>query len=93
MTAPLPARTLDFGTSAAASLLVKMAITFGMSERRAQMITHSLFDKPMRNEMPQNQGELDATLLVKDKKENLINNLATREQLDLRETGYERETE
>ena len=27
--------------------------------------------------MPQNQGELDATLLVEDKKENLINNLAS----------------
>ena len=27
--------------------------------------------------MPQNQGELDATLLVEDKKENLINNLVS----------------
>ena len=27
--------------------------------------------------MPQNQGELDATLLVEDKKEHLINNLAS----------------
>ena len=31
----------------------------------------------MRNEMPQNQGELDAALLVEDKKQNLINNLAS----------------
>ena len=31
----------------------------------------------MKYEMPQNQGELDATLLVEDKKENLINNLAS----------------
>ena len=77
MTAPPPARTLDFGASATASLLVKMTITFGMSERRDQMITYSLFDKLMRNEMPQNQGELDATLLIEDKKENLINNLAS----------------
>ena len=54
-----------------------MTITFGMNERRDQMITYSLFDKLMRNEMPQNQGELDATLLIEDKKENLINNLAS----------------
>ena len=27
--------------------------------------------------MPQNQGELDATLLIEDKRENLINNLAS----------------
>ena len=39
------------------------------------MITFSLFEKLMRDEMPQNQGELDATLLVEDKKESLINNL------------------
>jgi len=77
MTAPPPARTLDFGASATASLLVKMTITFGMNERRDQMITYSLFDKLMRNEMPQNQGELDATLLIEDKRENLINNLAS----------------
>ena len=77
MTAPPPARTLDFGASATASLLVKMTITFGMSERRDQMITYSLFDKLTRSEMPQNQGELDATLLIEDKKENLINNLAS----------------
>jgi hypothetical protein len=79
MTAPLPARTVDFGASATASLLVKMAITFGMSERerRDQMITYSLFDKRIKNEMPQNQVELDATLLVEDKKENLISNLAS----------------
>ena len=48
-----------------------------MSERRDQMITYSLFDKLMRNEMPQNQGQLDATLLVEEKNENLINNLAS----------------
>ena len=30
----------------------------------------------MRNAMPQNQGGLDAILLVGDKKENLISNLA-----------------
>ena len=77
MTAPPPARTLDFGATATASLLVKMTITFGMSERRDQMITYSLFDKLMKNEMPQNQGELDAVLLVEDKKEHLINNLAS----------------
>ena len=78
MTAPPPARTLDFGASAAtASLLVKMTITFGVSERRDQMITFSLFEKLMKEEMPQNQGELDATLLVDDKKEHLINNLAS----------------
>ena len=41
------------------------------------MITYSLFDKLMRNEMPQNQGELDATLLIEDKRENLIINLAS----------------
>ena len=75
MTAPLPARTLELGASATASLLVKMAITDGMSERRDQMITYPLFGKLTRNEMPQNQGELDATLLVEDKKESLINNL------------------
>lgn len=68
MTAPPPARTLDFGATATASLLVKMTITFGMSERRDQMITYSLFDKLMKNEMPQNQGELDAVLLVEDKR-------------------------
>ena len=68
MTAPPPARALDFGASATASLLVKMTITFGMNERRDQMITYSLFGKLMRNEMPQNQGELDATLLIEDKR-------------------------
>ena len=77
MTAPPPARTLDFGASATASLLVKMTITYGISERRDQMITFSLFEKLMRDEMPQNQGELDATLLVEDKREPLINNLAS----------------
>ena len=41
------------------------------------MITFSLFEKLMRDEMPQNQGELDATLLVEDKREPLINNLAS----------------
>jgi len=41
------------------------------------MITYSLFDKLMRNEMPQNQAELDAALLAEDRKENLINNLAS----------------
>ena len=76
MTAPLPARTLDFGASATASFLVKMTITHGMSERRDQMITYSLFDKLMRNEMPQNQGERDAALLVEDKKEIFTSNLA-----------------
>ena len=77
MTAPPPARTLDFGASATASLLVKMTITYGMSERRDQMITYSLFEKLMRNEMPQDQGDLDAILLIEDKRENLINNLAS----------------
>ena len=77
MTAPPPARTLDFGASATASLLVKMTITFGVSERRDQMITFSLFEKLMRDEIPQNQGELDAKLLVDDKKEHLISNLAS----------------
>ena len=78
MTAPPPAaRTLDFGASATASLLVKMTITFGISERRDQMITFSLFEKLMRDEMPQDQAELDAVLLVEDKKELLINNLAS----------------
>jgi hypothetical protein len=77
MTAPPPARTLDFGASATASLLVKMTITFGISERRDQMITFSLFEKLMKDEMPQNQEELDAVLLVDDKKEHLINNLAS----------------
>ena len=43
--------------------------------------------------MPQDQEELDAVLLVDDKKEHLINNQQPREQLDLRETGDERETE
>ena len=33
MTAPPPARTLHFGASATASLLVKMTIIYGMSER------------------------------------------------------------
>ena len=51
MTAPLPARTLDFGASATASLLVNMTITYGgMSERRDQMITYLLFDKLMSHE-------------------------------------------
>ena len=77
MTAPPPARTLDFGASATASLLVKMTITFGISERRDQMITFSLFEKLMRDEMPQDQEELDAVLLVDDKNEHLINNLAS----------------
>ena len=77
MTASLPARTLDFGASATASLLAKMTITYGMSERRDQMITYSLFGKLIRNEMPQNQGELDAALLVEDKKEDLTSNLAS----------------
>ena len=53
MTAPPPARTLDFGASATASLLVKMTITSGMSKRRDQMVTYSLFEKLTRNEMPQ----------------------------------------
>ena len=77
MTAPPPARTLDFGASATASLLVKMTITYGMCERRDQMITYSLFEKLMRNEMPQDQGDLDAVLMIEDKRENLINNLAS----------------
>ena len=55
-----------------------MAITFGISERRDQMITFPLFEKLMGGEMPQNQEELDAALLlVDDKKEHLINNLAS----------------
>ena len=41
--------------------------------------------------MPQNQGELDATLLIEDKRENLIN-IQPREQLGLREAGHERQT-
>ncbi len=41
------------------------------------MITYSLFEKPMRNEMPRDQGDLDAMLLIEDKRENLINNLAS----------------
>ena len=45
MTAPPPARTLDFGASATASLLVKMTITYGVFERRDQMTTYSLFEK------------------------------------------------
>ena len=78
MTAPPPARTLDFGASATVSLLVKMTITFGISERRDQMITFSLFEKLIKDEMPQDQEELDAVLLVvDDKKEHLINNLAS----------------
>ena len=71
MSAPLPAGTLDFGASATASLLVKMTITYGMSERRDQMITYSLFEKLMRNGMPSDQRDLDAILLIEDKKENL----------------------
>ena len=39
MAAPLPARTLGFGASATASLLAKMTFTYGISERRDQMIT------------------------------------------------------
>ena len=54
-----------------------MTITHGTNERRDQMITYSLFDKLMRDEMPQNRGELGAVLLVEDKTENLINNLAS----------------
>ena len=46
MTAPPPARTLDFGASATASLLVKMTITYGMIERRDQMTTYSLKARP-----------------------------------------------
>ena len=59
------------------------------------MITFSLFEKLMRDEMPQDQEELDAVLLVDDKKEHLINHQhqQPRAQLDLRETGDERETE
>ena len=68
MTAPLPARTLDFGASATASLLVKMTITYGMSERRDQMMTYLLFEKLMRNEIPQDQGDLDAVLPIEDKR-------------------------
>ena len=41
------------------------------------MITFSLFEKLMRDEMPQNRGELDVALLMENKKENLINNLAS----------------
>ena len=41
------------------------------------MITLSLFEKLMGDEMPQSQGELDAALLVDDKKEHLISNLAS----------------
>ena len=77
MTAPFPAKTLGLEASATASLLVKMTVTYGMSEPRDQMITYSLFEKLMRNEMPPNQGDLDAILLIEDKKENLINNLSS----------------
>ena len=77
MTAPPPARALDLVASATAPLLAKMTITHGTNERRDQMITYSLFDKLMRDEMPQNRGELGAVLLVEDKTENLINNLAS----------------
>ena len=41
------------------------------------MITYSLFEKLIRNEMPQDQEDLDAILLLEDKRENLINNLAS----------------
>ena len=92
MTAPPPARTLDFGASATASLLVKMTITYGMSERHDQMITYSLFEKLMRNEMPQDQGDLGAILLIEDRQDRKPHQ-QSREQLDLRETGDERETE
>ena len=77
MTEPLPARTLDFGASATASLLVKVTITHGVSERRDQMITYSLFGNLTRNEIPSDQGDLDAMLLIEDKKESLIRNLAS----------------
>ena len=89
MTAPLPATTLDFGASATASLLVKMTITYGMSERRDQMITYSLFGKLMRNEMPQNHGECNTAGRGQEGEPRQ----QPREQLDLRETGHERETE
>ena len=53
MTAPPPARTLDFGASATASLLVKMAITFGISKRRdAPSSNNILFDKSRHNLFP-----------------------------------------
>ena len=57
-----------------------------MSERRDQMITYSRFDKLMRDEMPQGQGDLDAIQEGECHQQ-------PRKQLGLRETGHERETE
>ena len=71
-TEPPLARTLNFGTSETASLLVKITITHGTNERRAQMIIFSLFDKLMRNEMPQNQEQLAAALLDEEQKAALL---------------------
>ena len=76
-TEPPLARTLDFGTSATASLLVKMNITHAMNERRDQMIVYSLFEKLMRSEMPQGQAQLDAAMADEGQKEALIEKLAT----------------
>ena len=92
MTAPPPARTLNFGASVTASLLVKMTSTYGMSERRDKMITYSRVDNLIRDQMPQNQGELDATLFVGRGHEGKPHQ-KPREKLGLRETGYELETE
>ena len=51
------------------------------------MIKYSLFEKLVRNEMSNDpcndQGDLDAVLLIEDKRENLIiNNLAREKVLD-----------
>ena len=97
MTELLPARTLDLGASATASLPVKIAITYVMmSERRGQMVTYSLFEKRMRNEMPSDQqGYLGAILLIEDRgqEEGKPHQQPRREQLYLRETGDGREAE
>ena len=59
----LPApRTLNFGTTATASLLAKMTITHSTNVHRDQVIIYSMFDRLMRGAMPQTQEELNAAM-------------------------------
>ena len=48
---PAPCRTLNFGTTATASLLAKMTITHSTNVHRDQVIIYSMFDRLMRGAM------------------------------------------
>ena len=73
----LPApRTLNFGTTATASLLAKMTITHSTNVHRDQVIIYSMFDRLMRGAMPQTQEELNAAMADEGEQELLIDKLA-----------------